>query len=115
MRNAKDLKRVAHLTDIAKKLNLPEERLQFFSADLTQSGSFDAAIQGFFIRKGQKRGFVFNGTLGCDGVIHIANVVQLSAKDPIKEIIEPSVNGLKTVLTAIEKEPRVKTLVLTSR
>jgi hypothetical protein len=52
---------------------------------------------------------------GCDAVIHIANVVQLKAKDPVKEIIEPSVNGLRTVLTSIEKEPKVKVLILTSR
>jgi nucleoside-diphosphate-sugar epimerase len=79
-----------------KRLSIPEERLVFFAADLTKPDSFDAAVQG------------------CDGVIHIANVVQLSSKDPVKEIIEPSVNGLKTVLTSIEKEPRVKTLILTS-
>jgi nucleoside-diphosphate-sugar epimerase len=95
MRNLKDESRVAHLTEAAKKLGAAE-RLKFFSADLKEAHSFDAAVQG------------------CDAVVHIANVVQLAAKDPVKEIIEPSVNGLRTVLESIEKEPRVTTLVLTS-
>ncbi len=62
MRSAKDTKRVQHLLDAAKRLSLPQDHLAFFSADLTQPNSFDEAVQG------------------CDGVIHIANVVQLSAK-----------------------------------
>ncbi len=95
MRNAKDETRVAHLVAAAARMG-QSECLKFFSADLKEAGSFDAAVQG------------------CDTVVHVANVVQLEAKDPVKEIIEPSVNGLRVVLMAVEKEPRVSCLVLTS-
>lgn len=46
MRNAKDTKRVSHLLDTIKKHSLPESRLVFFSADLTQPDSFDDAVKG---------------------------------------------------------------------
>ena len=47
-------------------------------------------------------------------MFHVANVVKLDSKDPEKDIIEPSVNGLKAVLSAMDKEPRVQCFVLTS-
>ena len=85
-------RRTAHLRTHERAAEL----LELFEADLTKEGSFDEAVRG------------------CTGVMHVANVVQLTSKDPVKDIIEPSVNGLRTVLAAVEKEPRVKCFVLTS-
>jgi dihydroflavonol-4-reductase len=92
VRSLKQTSRVAHLTCHPNSAT----HLKLFEADLTKDGSYDAAISG------------------CTCVMHVANVVQLTSKDPIKDIIEPSVNGLKTVLHSVEKEPLVSSFVLTS-
>lgn len=96
-------KRVAHLVQHAKEKGA-EHLLKFFAADLTVEGSFREAVRG------------------CTAVVHTANVVQLSAKDPQRDIVEPSVKGLLSVLDAMDAELKetegkkkgLRTFVLTS-
>jgi nucleoside-diphosphate-sugar epimerase len=51
---------------------------------------------------------------GCDAVIHVASPYIYSAKDPQKEIVDPAVEGAKSVLLAAAKSPSVKRIVFTS-
>ena len=92
VRSLKQTSRVAHLTSHPDSATL----LKLFEADLTKEGSFDAAVSGSTC------------------VMHVANVVQLTSKDPIKDIIEPSVNGLRTLLSSVEKEAGISSFILTS-
>lgn len=92
MRNVSQSSRIQHIMDSPGAI----ERFKVFAADLSVENSFDEAVKG------------------CQAVIHVANVVALSAKDVINDIILPSVNGLKAVLSAVEKEPSVHSFILTS-
>lgn len=69
--------------------------LTFHKADLGEPGSFDAALDG------------------CAGLIHVAAVARLTASDPQKSIVDPSVNGTRTVLEAATRAG-VARVVLTS-
>lgn len=109
MRDVKQTARVAHLTSLPGA----SERLKLFAADLSQPGSFDAPVSG--------SDAVMHIVSPCDGALWAcsltatqASVVQIQAEDPVRDIIEPSVNGIKTVLASIEKAASVATLVLTS-
>ena len=81
--------------------------------DFTGNSSFDNAIEGV------------------DGVIHVASVstslideiaARVESKQPLsytitdneKELIRPAINGVKAILTAAAKNPRIKRIVLTS-
>ncbi|KAG2450525.1 hypothetical protein HYH02_005026 [Chlamydomonas schloesseri] len=77
----------------------PEQRLKFFKADLTQAGSFDAAMQG------------------CDYVIHMAAPVTLTKVKPGEgksKLIDPMLAGVDNVLDAVNRTPSVKRVVMTS-
>ncbi|KAJ8603018.1 hypothetical protein CTAYLR_001565 [Chrysophaeum taylorii] len=91
VRDVANSAKTAHLST----LEGAEKRLRLFSADLV-TGGFEAAV------------------LGCDGVIHTATPVMLTAEDGETEIFEPAMAGLEHVLAAIDRAPEVKSFVLLS-
>jgi nucleoside-diphosphate-sugar epimerase len=95
VRDANDPAKTAFLREIAKSANA-EDRLTFVSADLLTKGAFDAAFKD------------------ADAVIHTAAVVELSAGDPINDVVRPSIEGVENVLQGIRCNPSVKRLVHTS-
>ncbi len=69
--------------------------VELFAADLFQEGSYTKAFAG------------------ADAVVHCAAVVEIArVKDPQREVVDPSVKGVKNVLACLG--PSVKTLVHTS-
>ena len=85
--------KVKHLTDIA---DTSSGTIRFFKADLMQDGSYDEAMAG------------------CGVVFHTASPFTIDVKDPQKELIEPAVNGTRTVLEAANRTESVTRVVLTS-
>lgn len=67
-----------------------------FQADLRAPGSFDEAVAG------------------CRAVVHAASTVQLSAKDPQREIVDLAVEGTRNVLESVRKAGTVRRVVQTS-
>lgn len=93
VRDATNEAKTAHL----RQLEGAKERLTLFSADLT--GTSEPFVEAFE---------------GCDGVIHTATPVSLSAGDELeKSIYEPAMAGLERVLEAAEAK-NIKHFVLTS-
>eukprot|EP01112_Ceratiomyxa_fruticulosa_P007569 TRINITY_DN1969_c0_g2_i2.p1 TRINITY_DN1969_c0_g2~~TRINITY_DN1969_c0_g2_i2.p1 ORF type:complete len:325 (-),score=67.46 TRINITY_DN1969_c0_g2_i2:87-1061(-) len=70
--------------------------VELFEADLLKEGSFDKAVEGV------------------DYVFHTASPFILKPVDPIKDLVEPAVNGTLNVLKSVEKSGKVKRVVLTS-
>lgn len=95
VRDSKNLEKTAHLFDIAKELNATD-RLTTHSASLEKAGDFDHIIEG------------------CHWVFHLASAVKTHAEDPIKDIIDVSVDGTKNVLRSVEKSSSVQGLAITS-
>lgn len=71
-------------------------RVQIFSADLNIPGSFDEAVDS------------------ADIVIHTAAVVKMSAKNPKEEIVNPSLEGTRSVFSSILKSRTAKKVIHTS-
>lgn len=95
VRDASDTARTAHLTRMAEAAGAVD-RLTFHRADLLEPGSFDAAVSG------------------CEVVCHTAAVARLSARDPQRDIVDPSVLGCQNVLGAIRRAGSVRRVVHTS-
>ena len=93
VRNPDKTDKVKHLTDIAAQS--PGE-IRFFAADLMKDGSYDQAMAG------------------CGVVFHTASPFTVDVKDPQKELIDPAVNGTKTVLESANRTDTVTRVVLTS-
>ncbi|CAO2842814.1 unnamed protein product [Amaranthus hypochondriacus] len=70
--------------------------LNIFKANLTDEGSFDAAIEG------------------CDIVFLVATPVNFASEDPENDMIKPAVQGVVNVLTSCAKLKCVKRVVMTS-
>ncbi|MFW5877365.1 MAG: NAD-dependent epimerase/dehydratase family protein [Myxococcota bacterium] len=70
--------------------------VKLVAADLGEPGSFDEAVAG------------------CRSVVHVASTVQLSAKDPQREIVDVAVEGTKNVLASVAKAGTVRRVVQTS-
>eukprot|EP01052_Picozoa_sp_SAG31_P001995 SAG31_NODE_67_length_28318_cov_6.493674_13_plen_301_part_00 len=94
VRDPTNAEKTKHLTDMA--IGDAEGKLQLYSGDLLQQGSFDEAFAG------------------ADAVVHTAAVVAIVAKDPEKEIVSPSVDGTANVLKSIDKAGTIKRIVHTS-
>ena len=73
-----------------------EGKIEVYEADLLKSGSYNEAANG------------------SDAIIHVASPFTLRFKDPIKELIEPAVQGTENVLEAASASSTVKKIVLTS-
>ncbi|XP_010241022.1 PREDICTED: anthocyanidin reductase [Nelumbo nucifera] len=91
VRDPDNLKKVSHLLELQ---SLGE--LKLFRADLTDEGSFDAAVSG------------------CDVVFHVATPVHFASPDPENDMIKPAIQGVLNVLTACKKSKSVKRVILTS-
>jgi nucleoside-diphosphate-sugar epimerase len=72
--------------------------LELFEADLTRPGSFDDAMAG------------------CRFVFHVASPFLLpeQIKDGRRDVLEPAVEGTRTIIASINRTPSVQRLVLTS-
>lgn len=84
---------VGHLTAMAAQEG---GRLELHAADLTRPGSFDAAVEG------------------CEVVFHTASPFVLQVKDPQRDLVDPAVEGTRTVLSAVDRAGSVRRVVLTS-
>ena len=73
-----------------------QERLDLVAADLMSPGSFDAAA------------------LGCDAVLHMASPYVINVADAQRDLVDPAVNGTRSVLAAAAAAPTVKRVVVTS-
>ncbi len=94
VRNPDDDKKVGHLKKLAENAS---GTLTLFKADLLSEGAFDEAMQG------------------CELVMHTASpFVIMGIKDPQKELVDPAVNGTRTVLDSVNRTDSVKRVVLTS-
>jgi dihydroflavonol-4-reductase len=72
------------------------DRLEVVSANLMDEGAFDTAVEG------------------CELVCHTAAVVALTVADPRRDILEPTVEGAKNLLSSVARAGCVKRVVLTS-
>jgi dihydroflavonol-4-reductase len=72
------------------------DRLQLVAADLNQPGSFDEAVRG------------------CDYVIHTASPYVVTVDDPQRDLVDPAVNGTRSVLESVRKAGDAKRVVVTS-
>ena len=86
--------KVGHLKQIAKGAS---GTLTLFEADLLHDGAFDEAMTG------------------CELVFHTASPFVISGiKDPQKDLVDPAVQGTRTVLESANRVSSVKRVVLTS-
>ncbi|MCO4763580.1 MAG: NAD-dependent epimerase/dehydratase family protein [Myxococcales bacterium] len=87
--------KVAHLHAIAAELDAGD-RLELVAGDLMVEGSFDDALAG------------------CDGLAHVAAVARFTAKDPQKDIVDPSVFGVANVYRSAAKAGSIRAVAHTS-
>ncbi len=85
--------KISHLKEAAANSS---GEIKFFKADLLDAGSYDEAMQG------------------CQVVFHTASPFTVNVKDPQKELIDPAVNGTRTVLEAATRTESVHRVVVTS-
>jgi nucleoside-diphosphate-sugar epimerase len=94
VRNKKDQGKYQHLLDIAKN---SQGTLEIFEADLLVPGSFHAAMQD------------------CEIVFHTASPFKISGfKDPLKDLVDPALEGTRNVLHEVDNITSVKRVVLTA-
>ena len=84
MRDPSKTDRLQYLQDLADKSN---GKIKFFKAVLTTLGSFEEAMKG------------------CYAVFHTASPFTSEVKDPVKELVEPAVQGTENVLLQANKTP----------
>ena len=93
VRDPDDKQKVAHLVELSE--NNPGEII-LFKSDLLERGSFNAAAKG------------------CNIVFHIASPFLFKFNDPVKDLINPALEGTKNVLEAVNVTDSVERVVLTS-
>lgn len=93
VRNPDRKDKTAHLEQIAAKA---PGLIKYFKADLLDDGSYAEAMDG------------------CQLVYHTASPFITAVKDPLKELVEPAVNGTANVLKQANKTSSVKRVVVTS-
>lgn len=97
VRDAADSAKTAPIRAAVADLDADAQgRLDFGSGDLLRDGSYDAALAG------------------CAAVAHVAAVARLAARDPQREIVDPSVRGVENVYGAAERSGSVRRIVHTS-
>ncbi|XP_020230472.1 vestitone reductase isoform X2 [Cajanus cajan] len=89
---------VGHKKDVSFLTGLPgaSQRLQILSADLSNSESFSAAIEG------------------CIGVFHVATPVDFDLREPEEVVTQRSIDGALGILKACLNSKTVKRVVYTS-
>ena len=85
--------KVQHLIDLAAHSS---GDLRLFAADLLKDGSYTEAMQG------------------CGAVLHTASPFTTRVKDPQRELVDPAVQGTRTVLESANAVESVTRVVLTS-
>ena len=95
VRDLSDPRRTEHMRKIADDAGAGD-RLELFEADLMVPGAFDDVIAG------------------CRFVCHMAASVRLSAKDNQRDIVDPAVDGTKSVLESAAAAGTVTRVVMTS-
>ena len=93
VRDPDNEEKTAHLRGFSEMAAHP---LEWVRGDLLEPGSFDAAVTD------------------CAAVVHVAARARLSAKDPQRQIVDPSVAGVENILAAVEKAGTVRRFVQTS-
>ena len=93
VRDKHNKEKINHLSEYEKKY---KGNIKFFSADLLEKNSFDEAMRN------------------CSIIFHTASPFKLEIKDPVKELINPALEGTKNVFTSADKIDSVKKIVLTS-
>jgi len=93
VRNKNAEAKIAHLLEMQAEYG---DNLQLFEADLTVSGSFEAAVKG------------------CEAVIHCASPFATKVKDVDKELLSPAKEGTLNVLRSALNSGSVRRVVLTS-
>lgn len=86
----------ARSVDPLKALPGAEERLELARGDLTVEGSYDEAVAG------------------CTVVFHLASPYALTVEDPQRDLVDPAVEGTRSVLRSCERADSVRRVVLTS-
>jgi dihydroflavonol-4-reductase len=81
-----------HLTSLAGAA----ERLELVEADLLQPGAFDEAA------------------MGCEYLMHVASPYVIDVEDPQRDLVDPAVEGTRSVLASATAVGTVKRVVLTS-
>ncbi len=92
VRSPEDREKVGPLLAMGDRYDAP---LTLHRADLSEAGSYDAALDG------------------CAGLVHVAAVARLTARDPQREIVDPAVAGTRNVLTSAS-QAGVRRVVMTS-
>ncbi|KAK2650547.1 hypothetical protein Ddye_018036 [Dipteronia dyeriana] len=84
--------------DLSFLTNLPgaSEKLQFFTADLSDPDSFEAALEG------------------CNGVLLVAMPIDYEGKETEEAVTQRAINGTLGILKACSKSKTVKRVVYTS-
>ncbi|XP_043697170.1 anthocyanidin reductase ((2S)-flavan-3-ol-forming)-like isoform X2 [Telopea speciosissima] len=91
VRDPDNEKKISHLLELQSSGDL-----QIFQGDLTNEGSFDAAVAG------------------CHLVFHLATPVNFTSEDPENDMIKPAIQGTLNVLKACVNSKTVKRVVMTS-
>ena len=92
VRSKSNTAKVSHLLKLAEAL---PGSLELHEADLLQPGDFDGVVKG------------------ADFVLHTASPFFTETSDPQKDLIDPAVNGTRTVLDSAGKA-KIKRVILTS-
>ena len=94
VRDPEDTRKTKHL--VAMAAGTPG-RLSLFEADLLERSGFERAMAG------------------CGLVFHTASPVAVRrVADPVRQLIEPAIEGTRRVLEAVDRTPSVRRVVLTS-
>ncbi|MBD3225825.1 MAG: NAD-dependent epimerase/dehydratase family protein [Caldithrix sp.] len=81
---------------LQKTADASEGILEIYEADLLDKGSFDEAARG------------------SHAIMHVASPFTLRFKDPVKDLLDPAVQGTQNVLQAASQAGTVRKVVLTS-
>jgi len=87
----------ARVTDEGHLSSMPgAERLELVAADLNQPGAFDQAMDG------------------AERVVHTASPYVVSVDDPQRDLVDPALNGTRSVLESAAASGTVRRIVITS-